>query len=440
MTANLRRTLLLAALSSLFVLGAPAQISLAGAAEMAVRNSPRVKAAQADVDKAFAVLQETRDVYIPAVSIGAGLGQSYGYSPNPPTLFTFAAQSLVYNGTQYSYIRSARAGYNAARRSLQDVRDSVAEDAAQSFAALDRDKRRIDALLQEGEMTDRLQQIVQDRLTAGVDSEVELTKAKLLSAQIRLSLLQAQDEADNDRTHLAGLIGLAEENLQSIAAMPELPAAQPTTTNLAYESPAEQAAFYNVKAKQAQAAGDSHYLYRPQISLLIQYNRYATFTDSFRQIQARNPNVHIGPDEEVFGVQINLPLFDKGHQAKERESLADARRATADASLLVNTTAENRKRLQHSLRELAARRDVAALEQQLAQGQLEAVQLQTVAAASSANIQVTPKDEQNSRIAERQKYLAVVDANFQLQQAEISLLHQTGGLQPWLQGQTTPAK
>jgi hypothetical protein len=46
--------------------------------------------------------------------------------------------------------------------------------------------------------------------------------------------------------------------------------------------------------------------------------------------------------------------------------------------------------------------------------------------------QITPKDEQNARIAEREKYLGVVDANFQLHQAEIQMLRQLGQLLAWL--------
>ena len=45
---------------------------------------------------------------------------------------------------------------------------------------------------------------------------------------------------------------------------------------------------------------------------------------------------------------------------------------------------------------------------------------------------MTPKDEQNARISEREKYLGVVDAGYQLGQAEIHLLRQTGELLPWL--------
>jgi hypothetical protein len=44
---------------------------------------------------------------------------------------------------------------------------------------------------------------------------------------------------------------------------------------------------------------------------------------------------------------------------------------------------------------------------------------------------MSPKDEQTARIAERDKYLAVLDAGFQLRQTEIQLLRQSGQLESW---------
>ena len=45
---------------------------------------------------------------------------------------------------------------------------------------------------------------------------------------------------------------------------------------------------------------------------------------------------------------------------------------------------------------------------------------------------MTPKDEQTSRIAEREKFLAVLDAGFQMRQTQINLMRQTGDLETWL--------
>jgi hypothetical protein len=46
--------------------------------------------------------------------------------------------------------------------------------------------------------------------------------------------------------------------------------------------------------------------------------------------------------------------------------------------------------------------------------------------------QMTPKDEQNSRIAEREKFIAYLDAGFQMKQAQINLMRQTNELETWL--------
>lgn len=420
----------------------PGQISFTSAVDLALRNSPKVKGAEADVAKAQAAVSQTIDVYVPSVSVGAGLGQAYGYSPYPPTLFTFASQSLVYNASQYSYIRSARAGLRAAKLRLMDAREEVAEDATVTFAAVDRDQQRETTLRQQSGYADRLTIIVQDRLSLGYDTKIDLTTTKLTSAQIRLALLKAEDDTQGDRVHLGNLIGTPGVMVRVEGGLPSFSQdGKESHSSGTAENAGVAAAFENARAKAQQAIGDEKFLYRPQVSLAIQYNRYATFTDSFKQIQALNPSVNVGANDEVFGVQINLPLFDKLHRAKARESAADAARALHDAEGLQIASSEGVARLNHTIAELQARREVAALEQQLAQQQLDATLVQINAAASSSGSPITPKDEQTSRIAERDKYLAVIDSNYQLRQAEINVLRQTGGLEDWIRssGSTAPA-
>jgi hypothetical protein len=45
---------------------------------------------------------------------------------------------------------------------------------------------------------------------------------------------------------------------------------------------------------------------------------------------------------------------------------------------------------------------------------------------------MTPKDEEKSRIAEREKFLTVLDTSFEMRKAEINLLRQTGQLEDWV--------
>ena len=408
---------------------ADAQTTLASAVEGAISNSPRVKMALADVAKTNGILSESRDVYIPAATAGAGLGQSYGYSQNPPTLFNLNTQSLIYNASQFSYIRSARAGLNAAKRGLEDARESVAEDAAQSFLAVEHNQQRQAVLRQEMDYAARLVSIVQDRLDAGQDTRMDLINARLSAAQIRLANLRTEDDTAGDREHLARLMGVPSASIRTDGGFPTAQIApRELTPASAYASPAVAAAFDTARAKELQARGDSRLMYRPQFSLVVQYNRYATFTDSFKNLQALNGK--IGANEGVFGVSVSLPLYDRGRQARNAESAADASRALHEAELAQMNALDSQARLNHTIATLQARAEVASLEQQQAEQQLEIIRLQLSANATSPQ-PITPKEEQNARISEREKYLGVLDTAFQLHQAQISLLRQTGHLEEW---------
>jgi len=303
------RRLLQAALTAVALcafLPARAQISLASAVDLAIRNSPRVKSSEADVARAQAVLSQAKDVYIPTLSAGAGIGQAYGYSNYPPTLFTLNSSSLIYNAAQFSYIHSARAGVDAAQRSLEDVREVVAEDAALTFVALDRDQQREQVLNQEAGYAARLVSIVQDRIAAGQDTNMDLINAKLTAANLHLSLLRTQQDVANDRSHLARLIGVPAGALRADGGFPSEPIAPAGSSSIGgYANASVAAAFASAHAKQLGASGDAHFLYRPQLSLLTQFNRYATFTNAWNIIENEQNNQHLSANEYVFGVQIS---------------------------------------------------------------------------------------------------------------------------------------
>jgi outer membrane protein TolC len=443
---NSRRLLqaALAAVALCACASARAQISLASAVDLAIRNSPRVKSSQADVARAQALLSQSKDVYIPTLNAGAGIGQAYGYSNYPPTLFTLNSGSLIYNASQFSYIRSARAGVDAAQRSLEDIREVVAEDAALTFVALDRDQQREQVLTQESTYAARLVSIVQDRIAAGQDTNMDLINAKLTAANLHLSLLRTQDDVANDRSHLARLMGVPPGSLRADGGFPSEPIPPAGSSSIGgYANASVAAAFSTARAKELQAHADAHFLYRPQLSLLAQFNRYATFTNAWTIIlqqygSGNGTNKSLSANEGVFGVQINIPLLDRQRRSKAAETAADAAKSLHDAEFAQVNALDAQDRLTHSIDLAQAQADVAILEQQRAQEQLRILELQ-LNSPNSTPVPMTPKDEQNARIAEREKYLSVIEAAFQLHNAQISLLRQTGHLEDWLsRAATTP--
>jgi hypothetical protein len=203
------------------------------------------------------------------------------------------------------------------------------------------------------------------------------------------------------------------------------------------DSPGVAAAFANARASQQQAAGDSRYLYRPQISFFGVYSRFSTFNNYQTYYPAFSNNTlnAIG-----VGLQISIPFFDRAHQDKALQSSADAAHAQQQAILARQQFAEGRLKLQHVGAELAARAELAELDQEYAQEELDAVVVQLESGTgNNAGAQLSPKDEQNARIDERQRYLDVLDARQKLRQAQIQLLRQTGELDGWVKS-ATPAR
>jgi outer membrane protein TolC len=411
-----------------------AQISFSTAVALALKSSPKVLMAQADVDKALAALQQLRDAFVPNIVGGSGVGPpSYGYPLGQPSIFNITSQSLVFSYSQHDYIRAAQAALDASRHSLKDIREGVAEDTAITYLALDRDMQRQAALQEQQGFSDHLVSIVQQRLDAGQDTPIDLTTCRLTAAQIRLARLRAEDETTADQAHLARLIGLPAQALgttsSSVPPFPSTSSDLNDTTPLT--SPAVESAYAVARSKRETAFGDARYLWRPQIYFEGQYSRYAKYTN------LQNYYLKFQQNNAAVGVQITIPLYDTAHRAKERESAAEAARAQHEADSIRDQFFDSRIRARHTAAELSARTEIATLDQQLARQQLDIMLVQLKAGTGNlSGPQMTPKDEQTARIAEREKFVAMLNANFEAQQAAIGLLRTTGELEAWISAAT----
>src|SRR5579883_805597 len=204
--------IVLIALAVLSSLSATAQISLYTVVDLALRNSTSVRMAQADVMRAAAGLTESKDAYIPNFVLGSSLGYSYGFPLGEPSVFNVSSQSLLFTFSQPDYIRSARAALRSAEFNLKDVREQVVLDASLDYIQLDKAQQTLAALDQEKQYVDKLVSIEEDRVLAGVENRIELTKAKLMAAQIDLKRIHLRNDADLVRQQLAHLTGLAPDS------------------------------------------------------------------------------------------------------------------------------------------------------------------------------------------------------------------------------------
>jgi outer membrane protein TolC len=416
-----------------FAGGASAQISLSSAVDLALKNDPKVKMSEASVAKAQAALEETHDVYIPTMSANGGYGQGFGVPTSLPTVFSLTSQSLVFNFSQHDNIRAASSGLASAKLSLKDMRQQVEEDVVVTYLNLDSDDRSLGVLNEEYGDATRLVTIVQDRLNAGQEDRLSLLQAQRKAKQIELNQMNLQDEIAALSDHLSRLIGLPDDRLTAISSsIPALPSVQSAAgSENEPDSAGVRASMANARSKQELAFGESRYRLRPQMVFGFNYSRidtgqndYTTYYPQFKGLSENAVSVY---------VELTIPIYDRRHQDEANEARAEASRAYFESETQRDQFLEGRKKLRRSATELAARSDLAEIDQNIAQEQLKSVLAQLSAeSGSSSGTQMTPEDEQNARVKAAQQTVDLLSVQFQLSQAKVNLLRQTGQLDSWL--------
>ncbi len=411
----------------------PASVSLSTVVDLALRNSPEIHMAEAEIRRAAAGLAEQRDAYLPNFAFSSNLGYSYGFPVGQPSVANAQSNSLVFSFSQPDYIRSARAATDAARFALVDTREKVALETATDYIELSTDTQEIATLKDQQALGEHLIQIEEERFAAGLDSHVDETQARLTNARLELRLIQLQGHAEVLTEKLANLTGLPLESIAADAA--SIPAPPPTSqlVETVHQSAGLQAAFASAKSKQYVAFGDARQNFRPSFALGAQYSRYAEFNNYqsyYLRFQHNNFEV---------GVNITIPVFDESRRAHARGSAADATHATAQAEQQRNTETEQKLELSKNLQTLAAQQKVAELQQELAQDQLDAVTLQMQnGTGRPGSPPVTPKEQQMARIDQRRYTIEVLEAKFQLLQAELNLLRANGQMVTWAMQSAKP--
>jgi outer membrane protein TolC len=407
-------------------IGARAQgVSFYTVVDLALRNSTQVRISAADVQRAEAAVMESVDAYKPAISVGSSLGYSYGFPVGQPSVYSVSASSLAYSFSQPDYIRAARASLVSAQMQLKDTRQQVILDSALDYIELTTLNQQMSALDEETAFVRKLVEIETERVDAGLDSKVELTQARLTGAQIALRRLHLVDQAELVRVRLAHLTGLKPADIvsqsQTVPNAPEI--SDPFGID---DNSGIKAAYASARSKLYVARGDSRQNNRPTFGFGLEYNRYSKFNnynEYYLRFQHNNFNV---------GIQITLPLFDASRTAKAKGTSAEAAHAGAQADQSRDQTEEQVLQLQKNIAELSAQEQVAELQNELSQDQLDAIttQLQAGSPAPGGSA-VLPKDEQGAHIRERTHFVDMLETRFELTQARLSLLRTIGRIEDW---------
>ena len=112
----------------------------------------------------------------------------------------------------------------------KDQRIAVIQDVALTYAELAKWEARLQRLQQDETDAQKMEQAVVERVQEGVDSSVDLNKAKLTAARVRLHRAEARGNADVLRRHLSTLTGLPVSSIElAPESIPVLPTVAPST-------------------------------------------------------------------------------------------------------------------------------------------------------------------------------------------------------------------
>jgi len=408
--------------------GQPRQLTLKETVALAVRNSRDLALARIQSDLAQREAGLTRSEFRPNFYSGTGAAYTSGFplaaGGGVPAVFNLTYDQQIFNPPLRGQERAAEQRTVQEQLSVDGVRDGVMVRAALAYLELAKVRHGLDLMRAERLSAQKILNATSDRVAAGRELPIEVTRAQLASARIEQRIAQYEDREDALAGELRELTGLPRD--EPIGVSPEdLPAAAADNVNELVASAMTnnielQQAESEVKASEERLKGERGGFW-PTIGLTGQYNvlsRINNYDQYFNKFTRNN---------FIFGLEVRIPIF----ASRTSASIAYAQTGLNAAQLSLQ-----KKRTDLSLEvrqqarqvheaELAG--DVARLDLQLAQENLKMLQDQFDQGRGSLKDLETAHEEEND------KWLVFLDAKYARQQAELELLKTTGDVARVLQ-------
>lgn len=401
----------------------PLRFTLKQAVATSLQKSREISLARLQYETSREEAGVTRSQFLPNLYTGSGVAYTSGFpllaGGGAPALFTLSYNQELFNLPARGDVRAEEQKSEQQRFTIDAVRDGVIQRTVSAYLELAKVRRQLELLGSERESAQKILDYTRQRAEAGYELPIEVTRAQLTAAQVEQRRAQLEDQEDTAADQLRVLLGLEPDQPIQVTAEEIPPAADQTITNLVEEAlrnnPEVKAAESDRKASELRLKGERGG-YWPTIGLIGQYNLLAKFNnyDQFFNKFDRN--------NFIVGIDVKIPVF---------ASHTGAAVSFARANLTASQMQVENKRAQVSLdvrhkarqaRQMDMTREVARLELELAQQNLQVLQSQFQQGRASI------RELEGGQLDENEKWLAFLDAEFAHQQAELDLLRTTGQL------------
>ena len=416
-------------------------LSLQDAIRMALQNSPEMRLARAQYDVAVGQARIDRAAFLPNLYTGTGLAYTHGFPSLPggqaPSIFELDYQQTIFNPMLRGQQHAAEDRAKNQKIEMDRVRDDIVVRTATAYLNLADVQHSLTLLQTEQTSSQTILQIVQERQRANLVLPIEVTRAQLTLARIDENTVKMQDQEQALEQQLRQLTGIPES--QPIQASPQVPAfaagapgsvesaeqllivppelgSEGNLIDLAVQSDRTVKEAENERAAREEEYRGARWSYFPTVAIVGQYSilsKFNNYNQFYKTFERNNINV---------GVQVTVPIF----AAKTSATVALAKSQLNEADLQFGqrqrqVTRDIQQKVAN-VRELDASREVARLDLQLAQQNLQIEQ------DKFNGGRATLQEIEQARLDESEKWLAFLNADFAREQAQLVLLEATGQL------------
>ena len=402
-------------------------LSLHQAVALALQNSRDVKLAQVQYSVALGEVHVAKAEFLPNLYTGSGLAYTHGFPAlpggQPPSIFELDYTEAFFNPLLKGQQHAAEDRARNRKLELDRIKDDVTVRTASTYLELAKIRHSLDLLRAEQASGGKILQAIRDRVAANQELPIEITRTQLTVARVEESIVKLEDRGDYLESQLRDLTGIPETHTLEVE-----PADESFNEKLATaqsESEIEEMAIQNdqslAEAENERAAREHMYKgekgsYWPTVNIVGEYSilsKFNNYSEFYKQFERNNINV---------GVQIQIPVF----SSKTHANVALAKSQLSEAEVMLSNKRQQVRfdvqQKARGVRELDATREVARLDLQLAQETLEQEQ------AKFDQNRITLQEIEQARLDENAKWVALLDADFARQQAQLNLLQATGQL------------
>lgn len=400
-------------------------ITLKEAVDLAAKQNPEVALARLDERKAGQAVRVARDPFFPKVAAGSGLAYSSGIPMGvggaTPSIVQAQATQFIWNRQQSHLVAQARENARGAAIDTSAKRDEVVRRAALAYLDAERAARLAETARKQIESLERIAQTVNLRASEGRELPVEGKRASLNLARARQQLLSLEADREYAEALLGAVIGLDANERVRVAIEERPPVALPADAEAAVES--ALSASNEVRRLESAIAAKGFEIQAqkaaklPRVDLVAQYallGKFNNYEDFFRKFQRHNTQI---------GISFQVPLFaGPAVDAQRFQAESDAARLRLELQSARNRITIDTRRLYQQVRQAGSAREVARLDLEVSRDQVSVLLAQTEEGRASL------RQVEEARLAEDDKWLAFLDANYTLETARLDLLAHTGDL------------